>query len=86
MFNISDFFSRVKSVHTRDTLLKQSVIEVVKNQTGLLLNNESIQVNSTIITIYPISPVEKSQLYIKKQAIIEELNIIQKIRNITDIK
>lgn len=86
MLKIADFFKKIQNKHSQELFIRSTIQTSIKKYTQVELPIESISIKSSSILLKGISQTERSQVFIKKQIIIQELNTIQKIRLITDIR
>lgn len=86
MLNISEFFKRVQGKHAKEIVIRSVIRDAVKNHARFDIPIESISFNSNIAVLEGITAMARSQLYIKKQAILSEINSQQQIRLISDIR
>ena len=86
MLKISEFFKRIQGKQAKEFLMRSSVQSVVRKYTGVDIPLESISLNSDVVTLKDISQSARSAIFIKKQAILAEINSAQTIRTITGIK
>jgi hypothetical protein len=85
MYNIGEFFKRVQNVRMKDVLIRDVVVGAVKKVIGVTIKPDDITISSTVITLKGISAAAKSEIFIKKQVLIEEINR-SKIKKVTDVK
>lgn len=86
-FPIKKFLERIKGVQNKNTIVKNTVIEAIKNKTLIEITEKSIITSFTVVKLSGISLNDKSVIFIKKQAILDEINA--KLKNIaffSDIK
>ncbi len=86
MLKIADFFKRIQNKHSQELFIRSTIQASIKKYTKVELPIESISLKSGIVSLKGISQTARSQVFIKKQAIIEELNSTQTIRIVTDIR
>jgi hypothetical protein len=86
MFNISEFFKKIQNKQTQGLFVRQVVSDSIKKYAQFSASPEQIEYNSTTIILKNISSAQKSNIFIKKQQIISEINRQQSILFVTDIK
>ena len=86
MFNIAEFFKRVQGNHAKEFFLREVVRTAVKKNTSVDIAITEMAFSSSVITFKNISSSLRSALFIKKQAILADVNASQSIRIITDIR
>ncbi len=86
MFNIGDFFKRVQNVRMKGVLVQNVVAEAVQKIVSYPMKPEDIIISSTVATLKGISSIVRSEVFIKKQLLLDEINSKQDIKKITDIK
>ena len=86
MLNISQFFKRVQGKHAQEIIVRTSVCDAVRKHAGFDISTEKVNFNSDTAVIEGLTAAQKSQIYIKKNAILAEANTLQSIRKIGDIR
>lgn len=72
MLNIDSFLKKHQSKIKDDVLIFQSIIAIVKNKTGIILNNDDFLIKKDFILL-KISPIKKNIIYLAKEKILVEL-------------
>ena len=86
MLKISDFFKRIQNRHTQELFIRSVIQSALKSCAGVEVKIEAIRISSSTVTLKGVSQSERSQVFIKKQKIIDEINVGQTIRNIVDMR
>ena len=86
MIGINQFFNKIKNTHARELLIRNIVIDSLEKNTGIKLSVEAVSFKSNSVVLNNISQTAKSDIFIKKQKIIDYINKSQKLRVIKDIK
>ena len=86
MFNIRDFLKKATNKQTKNLFFRKVVEETLKRHVNIEVPPESISIKSSIIGIKNISQGARSAIFIKKQAILEDLNKVQDIFKVKDIR
>lgn len=74
MFNINQLLEKVRSLRNSDIGLRLSVQAAVKKNIGIEAPVETIQIKSSRITIKNISSAARSELFLKKEKILADIN------------
>jgi len=74
MFNIDQFLKRFRKIGGDSTQMRAIISSTLKNLTKIDVPIESIEVKSSKIYIKNISQTARSEIYIKKVALLEEIN------------
>jgi len=82
MFNISSFLEKFSKNLKNNSFLKGLIIDVVKNQTNILLKEEDLEIKEGVVFITS-SPGVKNKIFIHKENILIEIN---KTNKIVDLK
>lgn len=85
-FNISQLLNKIRSIQAKGALQRKIVHDSILKNIRLDIPIENISIKSTIITLKNISQSAKSEIYIKKQVILEDINKDQKIVVARDIR
>ncbi len=72
MFNIASYLDKFKDIGQGEKLLKQVIIEVVKEMIGVKIEAKSISMKNGELFL-KVSPAIKNLIYIKKEAILSKL-------------
>lgn len=86
MFNIGQFFTKIKGKQGKEILIRQSIVDAIKKHTGIDIPLSSVEFRASIPTIKGLSSAQKSAIFIKKTAIIADVNNQQSFRRIDDIR
>ncbi len=86
MLNISEFFKRVQGKHAKEVLIRTSLSDAIRTHAGFDISIEKINFNSDTAILEGLTAMQRSQIYIKKQAILTQVNSQQTIRKIGDIR
>ena len=74
MFNIGSFFDKFNNVALQEIKKREIVIRILEKHTNTVFSIEEISFNNKIISI-KASPGFKSQLYMKKEAILNDIRV-----------
>jgi hypothetical protein len=80
MKNISEFFKRIGGVQAKELALRGSIQAVIKELVDIEIPVGSITVKSGVITLKGISHGARSNIYINKQKILNQLKDFSDIR------
>lgn len=86
MLKISEFFKKIRNKHTKGLFLRSIIQSTIKKHTNVDLPTESILLKSNSILLNGISQTARSQIFIKKQAIIQDINLSQDTQKIDDVR
>ena len=86
MFGIGHFFQRIQNKYTKELFLRQAIIEAIKKHVGIDIDVKDIAIKNGLIILANTNQSVKSVLYIKKSAILREINSLQGVASFTDIK
>lgn len=86
MLSIGQFFKRIQNKHSKEVFVRIVVVEAIQKHAGVQISTEAVTFSSDQITLKNISPVARSQIFIKKQAILTEIMTQQEIKNLTNIR
>ena len=86
MFNIKDFFKRVQNTQAGNFLLQSIVSDAVKKVASVEVLPINITISSSKVILGGISQAARSEIFIKKEAILREINTLQGSRKITEIR
>lgn len=86
MLNISQFFKKIQGKYNQEILLRSTIKEVIRSQSGVDVPLESINYKNGLVTLAGLTQTARSQVFIKKQAIIEQINSRQNTKTVTDIR
>jgi len=81
MFNIASFLEKVsKNIKSKDVFNKQ-FLDIIKKHTGMDIPIENIETKDSVI-ILKISPGARNKVFIYKESILKDVNLLTKIVNI----
>ncbi len=86
MFSIADFFKRIQGVQAKEVFLRNAIKDSIKKHVGLEIPVEEIEVKSSTVNLKNVSSAARSAVFIKKGTILREINEIQQMRVITDVR
>lgn len=86
MFNIGQFFKKAQNKHTQELFIRSTIKDAIQKQTNIEIPIEAISFTSQTLILKGISQGAKSQIFIKKQLILQEINTKQNIRKILDVR
>jgi hypothetical protein len=82
--NIGSLFDKIKKIILEKDAIFSVIINVVKKETGLVVERKNIKINKKTATIL-CAPKEKTFIYIKKAEIIKSINSEAKADLIVEI-
>ncbi len=85
MFNISNFFDKFKNVALKEFVIREKIVNAIKEHTGATIDIKDIEFLNKVIRIKG-SPSLKSQVFIKKTAILDTLRTDMPDMIITDLQ
>lgn len=85
MLSIGDLFGKIKNLQAREISFRTSVCASVKKHTGIQLEIESVVYSKGKITLKNLSHSAKSLVFMKKGAILSEVNALQDVHQVKDI-
>lgn len=74
MLKISDFLNKFRTAIKDSGHLKEEVSNIIREVSGVSLEKDSISFNSKGSLVIKCSPIEKSEIFLKKSLIVEEIN------------
>jgi len=86
MKSISEFFGRFRNIQVRESLVRLAVQQALKSRLVLEVPLESISCKGATVTLKGIDQAARSALFIKKESILKEINGLQTVRIIRDIR
>lgn len=86
MFSIGDFFKRIQSVQSKEIYIRSVVQDVIKKHVGVEIPINDISFKSDVVNLKNISSAAKSALFIKRNAVIKEINEVQQVREVKDVR
>lgn len=85
MFNINQLLDKFRSLRNSDIGLRMTIQTAIKNSAGMDVPLESLQVKPPKVFIKGISSVARSEIFIKKTAILGAINSAMGSERIKDI-
>ena len=86
MKRISEFLARFRNIQARESLIRLAIQQALKSRLVLEVPLESISCKGATITLKGVDQTARSAIFIKKEAILKEINGLQSIRIIKDIR
>jgi RAB protein geranylgeranyltransferase component A len=86
MRSIGDFFKRIQNTRASGFFLQSAISEIVKKITNITVPSESIKISSSKIVLNGISQAARSEIFIKREAILTEINKVAGKVKITEIR
>lgn len=86
MLNIGQFFKKIQDKYNQEILLRSTIKEAIRSQSGVDVPLESVNYKNGLVTLAGLTQTARSQVFIKKQAIIEQINSRQNTKTVTDIR
>lgn len=86
MFNIRDFLKKASNKQAKEIIFRQAVRDSVKKIANIDVLLDNVHVKSSVVFLKDISQAARSVIFVKKQAILEELNKSQDAYKISDIR
>jgi len=86
MLGIGEFFKKIQSVRTREVLIRTTIQQAIKKHTGVEISLDAMSFSGDAVVLKLANSSFKSALFIKKNAIIEEINRGQSLRKVGDIR
>lgn len=86
MLGIGEFFKKIQRVRTREVLIRTTIQEAIKKHTGIEVPLDSMSFSGDTVVLKFANNSFKSVLFIKKTAIVEEINRSQSLKKVTDIR
>lgn len=83
MLNIGQFFKRIQNKHTQELYLQEIIKGAIQKYTGMSVEFERV---GSEIKIKKASAALKSHLFIKKEAILTEINSQQQTIIMTELR
>ena len=85
MLAIGDLFAKIKGLQAREMLFRTMVCQAIKSRSGIDIEPQAVQHSKGRVTIKGISHSAKSQLFMKKMQIIEEINKLQDVHVVKEL-
>ncbi|MFA7252391.1 MAG: hypothetical protein WC027_00860 [Candidatus Paceibacterota bacterium] len=73
MFNISSYLEKFKNIGQSERLLKETILSIIKEVTGIVLGVGNIKVKNNSEVLLSVSPAVKNTIYIKKELILNKI-------------
>lgn len=86
MFNISSFFAKVRTIQAKEELVRKSISDAIEMHAGFTPTHDSIRFEGSTAIIQNMTSSEKSRIFIKRAAILDQANMTQTIKKIEAIK
>jgi hypothetical protein len=86
MLNIGEFFKRIKGSFAKEIFVRNAIKEAVKKYTGADIQIEDISFKGSTVMLKNVNQSARSTIFIKKHAIIKEVNTAQNIRIVSDVR
>lgn len=86
MLNIGQFFKKIQNKYTQEFFVRTVIKEQIQKYIGIVVPIEDISIKSGDVILKNISQTGRSQIYIKKQALLHGINSAQQSKKITDIR
>ena len=86
MFGIGKFFERIQNSYTKEIFVRSTIIDALKKIVNIDVSIKDISIKGDTLSISGISQSARSVIYIKKESIMKEINGIQKIKQINNIR
>ena len=85
MFNIGNYFDKVKNIAFKEFSIRDKILSIIKTHTGVVLEMKDIEIINKIVRV-KASPSAKSHIFIKKQAILEDIRKSLPSMIVTDLQ
>lgn len=86
MFNINQFLNKIRAHRSTDEHVRFAVCKALLSQVKMTVPPEAVEIKPPRIFIKNISQVARSEIFIKKEALLAEINVSHKGRVLTDIR
>ena len=86
MIGLKDFFKKIQNRHTTELFVRSVIQSSVKKHTGVEVSLDSISFSSSSVVLKDLSSGLKSAIFIKKNAILSDINSGQGNKVVTDIR
>ncbi len=86
MRSIGDLFARIKNIQTKEVFARTAVQQALKKAANIDCRVEDISFKNFSVHIQNMSQTAKTQLFMKKGAILKEIALQSPGRTISDIK
>lgn len=85
MRSIGEFFSRIQNRHSQELYIRSAIVESIKKVTTVSVPMDKISFKGASIVLQGVTHTEKSHIFLKKTAILKDIeskNIGRVIRDI----
>jgi len=86
MFNVGGFFEKFLALQSKEIGVRNFIIESLKKNTGIDTTINDIEIKDGVVYIKKLSQAAKNTLFMKKDSILEEVNMSQSATKIKNIK
>jgi len=86
MRSIGDFFKKIQNTRASGFFLQSVVSEIVKKITHITVPPESIHISSSKVILNGISQAARSEIFIKREVILKEINLVSGKVKMTEIR
>lgn len=86
MIGISELFKRIQGIHAREIQTRTAVQNAIKKAVGVDIPLEAVSFSGETVIVKNQSSSLRSAIYIKKAAIIDEINKNQAVKKVADIR
>lgn len=86
MLKISEFFKRIQGKHAQKLLVHSVISSAIQKHAQFDISVENIDISSNTAILKGLTAMQRSQVFIKKQMILAEINSQQTVRVIADIR
>lgn len=85
MFNIDSFLGRIRSITGQETILRSLVMDSINNIAPFIVEANQVSIKGGIISIKKLSATAKTELFLKKELILNNINSKQSARKFSDL-
>jgi len=86
MRGIGEFFKRIQNTRASGFFLQSAIVDIVKKITNISISPESIKISSSKVILNGISQAARSEIFIKRESILKEINNVAGKVKITEIR
>ncbi len=86
MFNIGSFFEKFQNTATKELAFRNAAKAVIRRTTSLEIPMEAINIKGGVIYLKGLDHSAKSEVFMKKQAIIDGINSSQGVYKVKDLR
>lgn len=83
---IGQFFKKIRGKYEQEIFLRTVIKEAIQSQSRVIVSLGSVNYKNGTVILADLTQTARSQIFIKKQAIIEQINNQQKVKKVIDIK